>query len=65
MTKKHYEAIAKVLADQPSSLNKKLICLNLAAFFSKDNPLFNRSKFLNACGIRNYRLITFKPVNRL
>jgi len=51
MTKKHYEAIAKVLADQPSSLNKKLICLNLAAFFSKDNPLFNRSKFLNACGI--------------
>ena len=58
MTKKHYEGIAAaLLKHKPNKnwLNKyqqyELMVIDLAAFFAKDNPLFNKYKFYEACGI--------------
>lgn len=55
LTKKNYEAIAKIL--QPTltySLDDlSPIAHNLADYFQTDNKLFDRARFLQACGIEN------------
>ena len=65
-TKKHYKAIAEIIKDNTQSephsqVNEAIatginsggryIALALADYFVTDNPLFNREKFLQACGI--------------
>ena len=47
MTRKHFEAIAKVLNDQRAPL---ALCASLAREFADTNPLFNTVRFLTACG---------------
>lgn len=42
--KRHYEAIAKVL-----NLDPYTVPAALADMFKKDNPNFDREKFLDAC----------------
>jgi hypothetical protein len=65
MTKKHYEAIASILRGsyevaQENEQNGmaigetervEVLANELAAYFTQDNPRFNREMFLTACGI--------------
>lgn len=57
MTKKHYEAIAKIiqLYKAIESHSDKRMCYyiahDLADYFQTDNKNFNRERFLEACGI--------------
>ena len=61
MTKKHYEAIAAIIAStyRNALLYKsvratesiEVTASRLADYFAADNPKFNRSRFLIACGI--------------
>lgn len=57
MTKKHYEAIAKILHQSVQydfegdyGLTTKVVN-ELADYFEQENPKFNRERFLQACGI--------------
>lgn len=61
MTKKHYTAIAAILAkykntplyeaDYSDYRTMQHIAEALADYFAQDNPKFNRTMFLTACGI--------------
>jgi hypothetical protein len=61
MTKKHYEAIETILAEYRPSPDANdhedawwlwtKIVDDLADYFAADNPLFQRDKFLAACGV--------------
>ena len=54
MTKKHYEAIAKELLFYNAGRDKQVIeriANSFADYFEQDNPRFDRSRFLEACGI--------------
>ena len=52
MTKKHYEAIASILAiDTGYTREVAIIAERLADYFASDNPRFDRVRFLTACGI--------------
>jgi hypothetical protein len=61
MTKKHYEAIASILAkyknaplyevDYSDYRTAEHIATDLSKYFATDNPKFNRARFLQACGI--------------
>lgn len=63
MTKKHYEAIAAIIAStyRNAALYKdagrtdtlETIAARLADYFATDNKLFDRSRFLAACGIES------------
>jgi len=54
ISKKHYQAIASIINFRTTA--KKNICSehiikDLADYFSSDNPLFDRDRFLSACGV--------------
>lgn len=63
MTKKHYIAIAAIIAageplhgkdeKETKALQayREIIAGELADYFATDNPRFNRTRFLQACGI--------------
>jgi hypothetical protein len=56
LTKRHFVAVAKVLADHESKGNsddtaRRCIARDLAAYFSTQNPLFDRSRFLTAAKV--------------
>lgn len=54
MTKKHFEAIAAVFAARPYTPHMaevQVIIHDLADVFTRENPRFNRSAFLAACGL--------------
>lgn len=58
MTKKDYIVVAAALREQlprRAWLNKwqqyEAVCSSLAAAFLKDNPRFDRERFMVACGI--------------
>lgn len=59
MTKKHYEAIAftidrareKFRDDHDATRALDDLARSLAVYFKQDNPSFQRSRFLAACGI--------------
>lgn len=61
MTKKHYEAIAAILAkyknpplyetDYSDYRTTQHIAVGLADYFATDNKNFDRTRFLTACGI--------------
>ena len=61
MTKKDYELIAGTLADLMADFNNggddsvslSLVCGELSDTLAKENPRFNRSTFLKACGVSN------------
>lgn len=50
ITKKHFIAVAKMIAGE-KILQRQRLALWFADFFAKYNPLFDRQKFLQACGI--------------
>jgi len=57
MTKKHYVKIASIIKDNTisasgkmlPSINKVKLVSELSVMFKRDNGLFNRSKFVEAC----------------
>ena len=54
MSKKDYEAIAEAIAfySDVKTINMvDLVAIRLCAHFAKDNPRFDRAKFLLACKI--------------
>lgn len=65
MTKKHYEAIASIILGsyevaQENEQNGfaigeaervEILAKELATYFNQDNPRFDRTRFLQACGI--------------
>lgn len=62
MTKKHYEAIAFIIDDETTTLQleegetvtviwQDNLISRLSYYFATDNKNFDRSKFLDACGI--------------
>lgn len=50
MTRKHFAAIAAVIARIPDTKTRSETAVNLALEFIRFNPEFNRQKFLVACG---------------
>lgn len=52
MTKKDYELIAGVFARTAWDDIAKSMAVNLAIELEKDNPRFDRAKFLTACGVK-------------
>ncbi len=54
MTKKHFESFARDIAasDNPPEL-KVFAALIIIRTAERDNPRFDRSRFLRACGLEN------------
>lgn len=51
MTRKHFEAIAAILAFNISNpITRQTVSEELASYFATVNPNFDRSRFLKACG---------------
>lgn len=63
MTKKHYEAIAKILIeankDGLPDYYLDSIATGLANYFANDNKNFNRARFLEVCGV--IEIIDYHP----
>jgi hypothetical protein len=56
-SRKHYIAVAREIAEllkdmEGSDAVIAAVSLRLACIFEKDNPAFDRERFLRACGIR-------------
>jgi len=56
MTKKDFEAVAKVLNfssafGSPQWETRQWIASELAELFANDNPNFDRDRFMEACGL--------------
>ena len=58
LTKKNYVAIAKIIKerkediiDQAIVYGIEFITQDLADYFATDNPLFDKKRFLIACGV--------------
>lgn len=57
LSKKHYEAIAKIIKDNTAVviaidagiIFRDSLAYELADYFLKDNPSFDREKFIKAC----------------
>lgn len=60
MTRKDYVMIAETLADLMADFNNggddtislTLVAVELAETLAKDNPRFDRDRFLTACGVK-------------
>ena len=49
MTKKHYEIVAAAVASITARSDRWLIANKLANGFEKENPRFDRDRFIAAC----------------
>ena len=47
MTRKHFKATAETIK---AANDKREIAEGLAAIFAKENPRFDRARFMEACG---------------
>ncbi len=60
ISRENFEEIAKIIKDNDTrhleDITRKYKGINiikdLADYFQKDNPRFNRSRFLDACGVK-------------
>lgn len=62
-TRQHYKAIAEIIKEQQKEASKACgmgfsftckigrLAIELADYFAKDNPRFDRERFLAACGL--------------
>lgn len=57
LNRKHYKAIAEIVKDEKmreqayGAANLAVLASHLADYFAQDNPWFDRSRFLEACGL--------------
>jgi hypothetical protein len=49
--KRHYKAIADLVKNEIAGAYKATVAHVLADAFERDNPLFNRKRFYDACGL--------------
>lgn len=50
-TRQHYIAHAKIVKGLPSR-QRKATANKFARMFAKDNPRFDRKRFMDACGVK-------------
>lgn len=54
MTKKHFEAAARIVREETIGLGKKVeVAKAFIILFSAFNPRFDRGRFLKACELEN------------
>ncbi len=53
MTRKHYVKFARMIAEMLDRVEARRMAEALCEEFSTDNPRFDRSRFLTACGLEN------------
>lgn len=51
MTKKHFKAIAEIIRNTRCVKEIAQVAIKLADYFADENPLFDRDKFMTACGL--------------
>lgn len=52
MTRKHYKMVARLLRNPPlDSIERAEMAKDMATEFKRDNPRFDRARFLSACGV--------------
>jgi hypothetical protein len=58
MNKRHYEAIAEIIKDIPMIVKdgeyfilREDLVNYLCVYLKRDNPLFDKKKFMEACGV--------------
>jgi len=56
MTRKHFQLIADIVKLHGTSPAAKAMALDFAVAFQKENPNFNKVRFLNACGLERVTL---------
>lgn len=62
MERRHYEFVASVIKSEGP---KAILAYRFAQAFAKDNPSFNKDKFVAACGVdRTFAALdkSFKPL---
>lgn len=50
MSRKHFVEIAKIVSNQPES-SRQALALDFVRMFQAENPRFDPSRFLKACGV--------------
>ena len=50
MSRKHFVEIAKIVSNQPES-TRQALALDFVRMFQAENPRFDPSRFLKACGV--------------
>lgn len=68
MTKRYYNKLAALIArevdefpyDPSNLLNLLTLARKLCTLFAKQNPAFDRSRFLDACGLSGYTVARLK-----
>jgi hypothetical protein len=51
MTRKHFKALAETLLKISDLTTRKTVANEAAEMFQKENPRFNKAKFMAACGL--------------
>lgn len=51
MTRRHFEAIAAITASISNDETRRMVATKQADYLATTNDLFDRSRFLTACGI--------------
>jgi hypothetical protein len=51
LTRKHFEAIARILANMDNGDERKYVAHQFADWLASENPLFQRNAFLEKCGV--------------
>lgn len=52
MERRHFELIAKTIADYGYPLDQRRLAPHFARVLAHTNPNFNRARFLEACGVK-------------
>ena len=59
MTRKHFEAQAAIIKKHVATAGRDFcyeLAIDLADYFERDNPRFDRGRFFKACGVDGYHL---------
>lgn len=59
MTRKHFKALAEIVKGIKNDAERERTAKLMASFYADQNPLFNRSKFLEACNCPMATLNTY------
>ena len=51
MTKKHFEALARITASISSDSTRAMVAVDQATYFASVNPNFDTTRYLTACNV--------------
>jgi|TARA_R110002074_G_C12209552_1_gene636157 hypothetical protein len=63
MTRRHFQIIANIVKLHGTSPTAKAMALDFAIAFEKENPRFDKVRFLNSCGLERVTLGNGKQVH--